>query len=324
MLHSYGASVSTLDNNLTVDIMSNTPRTFTIGTVARLVGISTHVLRVWERRYDLKLSTRNDKGRRIYTSSEIEKLKLIKQALDKGFKISDIAAMSVNELIHICSLDGDVKPAQSASKNILIYGERLAHWVFRARIKREYRVISDLSNLIAEVEASTYLPEMVLVELEDISNEIEELLYSARLQVPDEVMVFLFNRNADDDVVTRLEKANIQVVSDELSAEVIKRIMATDHSDETVETEPKEELTERQINNLLNTESTVYCECPKHIGDLYLKINEFIRYSDGCERQSPKDAMVHQYIVENLVTMRTTLTQMTHGVAKMDDLDLNK
>ena len=34
-----------------------------IGTAARLAGVSTHVLRAWERRYDLKLSKRDERGR---------------------------------------------------------------------------------------------------------------------------------------------------------------------------------------------------------------------------------------------------------------------
>ncbi|WP_144392723.1 MerR family transcriptional regulator [Pleionea sediminis] len=305
--------------------MSSMQRTFTIGTVARLVGISTHVLRVWERRYDLKLSARNEKGRRIYTSSEIEKLKLIKQALDKGFKISDIASMSVNELIHVCSIDEPSNQTQSSAKSILIYGERLAHWMFRARTNREYRVISELPSLIREIEGTSSFPDAVLIELEEISSEIEELLYSTRLQVPNEIKIYLFNRHVSTEVKQRLEKAGIEVIVEELSAELIRGIVErTDVKSLSIDVEEQQELTEKQLNNLLTSENSIYCECPQHIGDLYLKINEFIKYSDGCERQSPKDATVHQYIVENLKTMRTVLTKMTLGVAQMDDLELDK
>lgn len=302
-------------------------RTFTIGTVARLVGVTTHVLRVWERRYDLKLSSRNEKGRRVYSSGEIEKLKLIKHALDQGFKISDIADMSVNELTHLSQKDtADSNPeAITTGKTFLVYGERLAHWLFRARVNTPYRVVTNLPSLINEVEASDVLPKALMLELEEITEEIEELLYSTKLQLPDDVKVYVFNRTVETEVRDRVKRAGIVFVDDDINSELLRSIVDKFSSSvATPNSTQKAELTSAQVNALLHSKSAIYCECPKHMGDLYLKIDEFIRYTDDCERLSPKDSAVHQHIAKHLKSMRKTLTKMTLDVAQMDEIDLGE
>ncbi|MEL7297161.1 MAG: MerR family DNA-binding transcriptional regulator, partial [Pseudomonadota bacterium] len=40
------------------------PTGYSIGAVARLTGISTHTLRIWERRYAAIVAERTDSGRR--------------------------------------------------------------------------------------------------------------------------------------------------------------------------------------------------------------------------------------------------------------------
>ena len=42
------------------------PNEYTIGAVARMTGLSTQVIRAWERRYEAVVAARTDKGRRIY------------------------------------------------------------------------------------------------------------------------------------------------------------------------------------------------------------------------------------------------------------------
>ena len=49
----------------------------TVTTVCREIGVKPHVLRYWEKQFDIKVK-RNSAGRRIYSDGQVEKLRLIK------------------------------------------------------------------------------------------------------------------------------------------------------------------------------------------------------------------------------------------------------
>ncbi|CAN5406214.1 hypothetical protein BH23VER1_BH23VER1_26110 [soil metagenome] len=67
--------------------------TFAISAVAKLTGISEHCLRIWERRYKVVEPTRTDTKRRRYTQQDVERLVLIKNPLDCGDNISEVAGL---------------------------------------------------------------------------------------------------------------------------------------------------------------------------------------------------------------------------------------
>ena len=71
---------------------------YTIKTVTSLTGINTETLRAWERRYGAVEPLRDDKGRRLYTQQDIERLSLLCAATRQGFSISKIADLNNQEL----------------------------------------------------------------------------------------------------------------------------------------------------------------------------------------------------------------------------------
>ena len=63
-----------------------------IGTVARLTGLKSDTLRVWERRYGLGASYKSPTGRRQYTQSDLDHLQLVSALVKQGVRIGEIAA----------------------------------------------------------------------------------------------------------------------------------------------------------------------------------------------------------------------------------------
>jgi DNA-binding transcriptional MerR regulator len=53
--------------------------TYSIGEAASLIGVSAHMLRAWERRYDLPLPARTESGQRRYSPAQIEHLRQVRQ-----------------------------------------------------------------------------------------------------------------------------------------------------------------------------------------------------------------------------------------------------
>jgi methanogenic corrinoid protein MtbC1 len=69
-----------------------------IGYVARTLGLSPHVLRAWEKRYEAVQPGRSSKNRRLYSQEDISYLALLKAATDKGQSISSAVKLDVHML----------------------------------------------------------------------------------------------------------------------------------------------------------------------------------------------------------------------------------
>lgn len=69
-----------------------------IKVAARRSGLSPHVIRVWERRYDAVSPNRTDTNRRRYSEAEIERLCLLRVATQAGHSIGDVARLPVEKL----------------------------------------------------------------------------------------------------------------------------------------------------------------------------------------------------------------------------------
>jgi len=69
-----------------------------IRVVAKQTGLSSHLIRAWERRYNAVVPDRSESGQRLYSDEDIIRLKLLKAAVDSGESISQTAALSGKEL----------------------------------------------------------------------------------------------------------------------------------------------------------------------------------------------------------------------------------
>ena len=71
---------------------------YPIKVVSQITGLSVHVIRAWEKRYNVVEPDRTDTNRRLYSEEDIEKLKLLNDALHLGHHIGGIANLSLLEL----------------------------------------------------------------------------------------------------------------------------------------------------------------------------------------------------------------------------------
>lgn len=80
-----------------------------IGAVARLTGISTHALRVWERRYGTLHPKRSEGGDRLYSDGDVHRLRAIKRLLGLGHAIGDVARLGSDELDRLMEMHVEPK-----------------------------------------------------------------------------------------------------------------------------------------------------------------------------------------------------------------------
>lgn len=70
----------------------------TIKFVANHTGLSQHTIRAWERRYAALSPERTATNRRLYSADDMKKLSLLRQAVQAGHSIGQIASLSLLEL----------------------------------------------------------------------------------------------------------------------------------------------------------------------------------------------------------------------------------
>jgi len=84
---------------------------FAVGAVARLTGLSVHVLRSWERRYGAVQPQRTPRGSRRYSEADVTRLRLLRAAVDSGHPISALAPLSDSSLAALLEPRDDARRA---------------------------------------------------------------------------------------------------------------------------------------------------------------------------------------------------------------------
>ena len=85
-------------------------RSYTMKVVARRTGLSPHVIRMWEKRYEVVAPARTDTRRRLYTEADITRLRLLRQATLLGYTISRIAALPTDQLQALVNAEAVTAP----------------------------------------------------------------------------------------------------------------------------------------------------------------------------------------------------------------------
>jgi DNA-binding transcriptional MerR regulator len=75
--------------------------TYSLGAASRLTGLSPEVLRAWERRYGAVRPLRTAGGTRRYRAEDLERLRLVKAAVDAGNRIGKVATLPAEELLEL-------------------------------------------------------------------------------------------------------------------------------------------------------------------------------------------------------------------------------
>ncbi len=69
-----------------------------INFVCRRTGLSTHLIRAWEKRYSAVVPKRTETNRRLYSDSDIDRLKLLTRLIAEGHSIGQIAGLDRGRL----------------------------------------------------------------------------------------------------------------------------------------------------------------------------------------------------------------------------------
>jgi len=95
----------------------NVTKRYPIKTVAQKTGLSTHVIRAWEKRYQVIEPLRTETNRRLYSEEDIYRLTLLKKAIKSGHTISSICDLDINSLKELVAEGSDYKDNSRVEEN---------------------------------------------------------------------------------------------------------------------------------------------------------------------------------------------------------------
>lgn len=124
---------------------------YRIGTLASLTGVTTHAIRVWERRYQALSPARSAGGARLYTDDDVQRLRLIKRLLSEGHTISHVANLDTQELgrlvrVEPLSLPSRESPEAERANSVV---DELLSAVGAMDLARAGRALVQASNVFA-------------------------------------------------------------------------------------------------------------------------------------------------------------------------------
>ncbi|MEO8140969.1 MAG: MerR family transcriptional regulator [Gemmatimonadota bacterium] len=83
--------------------------------MAQRTGLSSHVLRAWERRHSIVTPVRTEGGQRLYTDGDIERLTLLRLLTERGYGIGRLALLPSEELNRLVEEEAPAPVSEEAA-----------------------------------------------------------------------------------------------------------------------------------------------------------------------------------------------------------------
>jgi MerR family transcriptional regulator, light-induced transcriptional regulator len=172
---------------------------YPIKVVSQMTGLSVHVIRAWEKRYNVVEPDRTDTNRRLYSEVDIEKLKLLNDALHLGHNIGGIANLSLSELKNLLSKESQ-SPTYSGN-GMVTYGpeviveEIISECIEAIKVYNAKQLESILLNASAKLTQPVLIEELII----PLVYRVGEMWHKGEIRVANEHLAssvirgFLFN-----------------------------------------------------------------------------------------------------------------------------------
>jgi DNA-binding transcriptional MerR regulator len=146
------------------------PAIYSIGAVARMIGVSVSTLRTWEERYGVVVAVRSAGGQRRYSRDQLAQLQYVAREVESGMLPGDAHRLLADrdaEEEAVGPARGAPKPLDSDGVPVLIADrDRYAAGVVDYFLRTEgYRVVVASTAAEAEAELEALAPQVVILDL---------------------------------------------------------------------------------------------------------------------------------------------------------------
>lgn len=319
------------------DTLSELPG-YKIGVASRLSGIPTHTLRKWEERYDIVKPFRTLSGGRVYDDRQVRYLARLKQLVDAGMDISDLARRSEVELDALAQTLIE-EPSQRASERprprVLIVGPHMPQYIHENAERLGTLDVRGLFHDAAELAHDALGPvDIVILEVCGLTEETKTLVERMMAESGAAAVVVLYRfgpqwaRAALSTPATTVMR--LPVKAGDLQRMVLgawydviswpQIVIGPD--DRTRTATPR--FSQDTLVRISSSSAAMRCECPNHIADLLIDITAFERYSADCEVEQPADAEEHRHLRATAASARMLFEDALSRLASAEGIPTGK
>jgi len=311
---------------------------YRIGAVSRLTGIPADTLRIWERRYHLVDPQRTEKGGRLYSQADVNRLTMIKALVDQGHAISTVANLDTRELNDRLSRarPHNLPEIGSGRHDVCIVGQAITVRANNtAQMPEGLELAGTYTDLDSFMEDDTCCQTLV-IEFPFLDRIIVKKLQDETLQkrYDNIIVIYAF---APSIILRQMKRLQITTERAPVSIDHIWQMCAGNmphqvdwspsvFQPDTVLTEPapKRQFSSQQLAKLSQMTSALKCECPHHLSSIIETLVAFEQYSTECENDSPQDAALHSYLHIMTAKARWLMEVALEKLAEVENIDTNK
>jgi MerR family transcriptional regulator, light-induced transcriptional regulator len=280
---------------------------YRIATVSKITGIPVPTIRVWEARHAVVQPDRSEGNVRLYKRADIERLALIKAAVDAGHAIGTLASLS-NRQIKARFKDGaaGVAKTREGACKVLVFGAPLAAMLKTAwQVRSDVQLLASQPSLPERLDADFQTPpaaDAIIIDAPVIGHTLPAIVRQLRSATQTSMVIVVYGI-ANRQVLARLDAANVIALPAPTDPAQLARICQlglaiepappTAFSQMLMHSAPPRRYSNAFLLQLRQMPLTVQCECPNHLADLLIKLTAFERYSLECESNNVKDAAMH-------------------------------
>ena len=304
---------------------------YEIGSVSRITDISTHRLRMWERRYQNLKPSRTESGRRLYSSKDIQKLILIKNLLDSGHSIGMIAGLSIEELEKRISDDPKLLKFYNSTKKDFEINIGYLGFDLITDIQDKFESKKNNNLWVAESDKKSFADkienqnlDLLVFEFETLSNAVINEIYNYLniSQAKHAILIYWFTETK---VLEDINKSLITTMRGPVNIEELS-IICRNVFDIKEHYEIDGENVDRiydvsELAKIASYSSLVKCECPHQLVSLLYSLNSFEKYSLECENRNLEDAKLHRFLYEITGEARLLIEKALKKVVEIEGIE---
>jgi hypothetical protein len=265
----------------------------------------------------------------LYTASQVQRLGLLKQLVDQGHPIGQLAHLSMDALR---ALGGKGQSATNVTLrpiDVVVVGIGLAR---RIGASPHDTLLLNVLDSCARLDAPACLrpglhADVLLVELAELDERAIPMIASASaaLQAAATVVLYRFCSNATIRALRAQGWLVARVPSDmgelvPLCHQALEGQHLPSRLAGTGLAGPR--FDEESLANITEASSKLSCECPRHMAELLLMVGSFERYSHQCASRNTVDAQIHQDLGQAAGQARVILEAALERLARAEGLPL--
>jgi len=331
------ANQSLLYNYTGVYLAMNTTKGYRISAVSKLTGIPPETLRIWEYRYSIIQPTRSPSGTRIYNESDIHHLSLLKQLVDNGDSIGNLAALSTRKLEERLEDYSNIQNKRffnSSSKKpvsrVCVLGSILPNRFAKLKNQQGPIQFTGLYTTKSEFESGVKdaKPDLLILEYPTIQKEDIKLVKAIYRQSNASRLLVIY-QFSNTEALKKLKHEDIILHHGYLDYSQVLNICNIPIPDQagTKVKEPKlftqRTYSDQDLSKVSMIESSIPCECPRHLAEILIKLVAFENYSKQCEDRNEKDEAIHKSLYEITSYARSQFESALDTVLKHENIDIN-